>query len=92
MDEMLARLLAVADDVDTGIFLQFDGEQSGVEFALREIVALQPPLRPQLVGLGEPGWFRQAAGDGRGKQHGGAHQSGGSWWRVCETISGGCQV
>ena len=68
--EMLARHFAVADDVDAGVFLQFDREQRGVELALREIVALEPPLRPQFVRLGEPGRFRQAAGDGRRKQHG----------------------
>ena len=67
--EMLARLLAVADDVDAGVLLQLDREQRGVELGRRELVALQPPLRPQLVRLGEPGGFRQAAGDGRRKQH-----------------------
>jgi hypothetical protein len=46
MDEMLARLLAVADNVDAGVFLQLERQQGRVEFALREIVALQPPLRP----------------------------------------------
>ena len=69
VDEMLARHLAVADDVDAGILLQFDCKQRGIELALCEVGALQPPLRPQLVRLGEPGRFRQAAGDGRRKQH-----------------------
>ena len=32
--------------------------------ACGELVAREPPLRPQLVRLGEPGRFRQAAGDG----------------------------
>ncbi len=67
--EMLARHFAVADDVDASILLQLDRQQRGVELALREIVAGEPPLRPQLVGLGEPRRFRQAAGDGRGKHH-----------------------
>ena len=45
---------------------------------------LQPPLRPQLVRLGEPGRFRQAAGDGRRKQHASSplhrlHRSGVRW-------------
>ena len=67
--EMLARHFAVADDVDAGVFLQFDRQQRGVELALREFVAGELPLRPQLVRLGEPGRFRQAAGDGRRKHH-----------------------
>ena len=68
--EMLARHFAVADDVDAGVLLQLDREQRGVELALRQIGALQPPLRPQFVRLGEPGRLRQAAGDGGGKHHG----------------------
>ena len=68
VDEMLARLLAVGDDVDAGVLLQLDREQRGVELASREIGAVEPPLRPQLVRLGEPGRFRQAAGDG-GRKH-----------------------
>lgn len=54
VDEMLARHLAVADDVDAGVFLQLDHQERGVELALREVRAVEPPLRPQLVGLGEP--------------------------------------
>jgi hypothetical protein len=69
MHEVLARHLAVADDVDAGILLQFDREQSGVELGLSQRVARLLPLRPQLVGLGEPCGFRQAAGNGRWKQH-----------------------
>ena len=68
VDEVLARLLAVADDVDAGIFLHLDREQRGVELAGFEIGAGEPPLRPQLVRLGEPCRFRQAAGDG-GRKH-----------------------
>ncbi len=30
VDEMLARLLAIADDVDAGVLLLLDGEQGGV--------------------------------------------------------------
>ncbi len=52
--EMLARHLAVADDVDTGVLLQLDRQQRGVEFASRQFVAGKPPLRPQFVRLGEP--------------------------------------
>ena len=69
MHEMLARHLAVANDVDTGVLLPFDCEQCGIELGGGELLALQPPLRPQLVRFGEPGGFWQAAGDGRRKQH-----------------------
>ena len=70
VDEMLARLLAVAHHVDAGVLLQLERDQRGVELAGVEIGAGEPPLRPQLVGLGEPGGFRQAAGDGGGKHRG----------------------
>ena len=46
---MLARLLAVADDVDAGVFLQFEGEQGGVVLAGGKLIALQAPGRPQFV-------------------------------------------
>ena len=52
--EMLARHFAVADDVDAGVFLPFHREQRGVELGLRQFLARKPPLRPQLVGFGEP--------------------------------------
>ena len=68
--EVLARLLAVADDVDAGIFLMLQPKQRGIQLGGGELVAGQLPLRPQLVGFGEPGRFRQTAGNGRGKQHG----------------------
>ena len=61
MHEMLTRLFTITDDVDVGVFLQFDGDQSRVELALSEIGPLQPPLRPQHVRFGEP------SGDGFGR-------------------------
>ena len=67
--EMLTRHFAVTDDVDVGVFLPFDCKQRCVELSCSELLALQPPLRPQLVRLGKPGGFWQAAGDGRRKQH-----------------------
>ncbi len=67
--EVLARLLAVADDVDAGVLLLLDGEQGGVALGRLERRAFEPPRRPQPVGLGEPGRLRQAAGDG-GLEHG----------------------
>ena len=73
MHEVLARLLAVADDVDAGILLQLEREQRRVILRLRERVALEPPRRPQLVRFRQPGRFRQAAGDcGRKQGEGGA--------------------
>ena len=54
VDEVLAGLLAVADDVDAGIFLHLDRKQGRVELAGFEIGAGQPPLRPQFIRLREP--------------------------------------
>ena len=76
--EMLARLLAVADDVDAAVFLQLDRENGGVALAAQEIVAGKPPWRPQPVGLGKPGGFRQRAGDG-GLEHMYDSQRGGDF-------------
>ena len=64
VDEVLPRLLAVAHHVDPGVFLRLDPEQSRIALALGQVVSGELPLRPQLVGLGEPGRLRQAAGDG----------------------------
>jgi hypothetical protein len=69
MDEVLAGHFAVADDVDPGILLPFDRKQRCIELGRGQFIALLPPLGPQLVRLGEPGWFWQAAGDGRRKHH-----------------------
>ena len=46
VDEMLARLLAVADDVDAGVLLQFDRDQRGVVLGGGELFTLQAPRRP----------------------------------------------
>ena len=80
VDEMLPRLLAVADDVDAGILLQLDGEQRGVVLGGVKLFTLQAPRRPQLVRLREPGGFWQAAGDGGWKQH-----------QVIDSVAGGRQ-
>ena len=66
--EMLPRLLAVGDDVDAGVLLQLDRQQRRVALRCGECVARQLPRRPQHVRLGEPGGFRQTAGD-RGFEH-----------------------
>ena len=71
MHEVLTRHFSIADDVDAGVFLPLDREQCCVELGSGEFIALQSPLRPQLVRLGEPGWLGQAAGDGRREDHAG---------------------
>jgi hypothetical protein len=43
---MLARLLAIADDIDTCVFLPLDGKQCGVEFCRGKVASLQAPLWP----------------------------------------------
>ena len=63
VDKVLARLLAVADDVDAGILLELDGKLRRVAFRVREGLTGLHPRRPQLVGLGEPGGFGQASSD-----------------------------
>ena len=63
MHEVLARLLAVADDVEAGVFLRLDPQQRGVELGLLQRVAVAAPLRPQLVRFGQPAGLGQAAGD-----------------------------
>jgi len=63
VDEMLSRLFAIGDDVDAGILLQLDGDEGRIALAGLEVFARKSPRRPQLVGLGEPGRLRQAAGD-----------------------------
>jgi len=67
MHEVLARLFAVADDVDSGIFLNLDGEQSCVVLGGGELFALEAPWRPELVGLGKPSRLGQAACNRRWK-------------------------
>ncbi len=68
--EVLARLLAVAHDVQAGVLLRLDPQQRGVGLGLAQFVALRLPLRPELAGLGQPRGLGQAAGGGGG-EHGG---------------------
>ena len=67
--EMLPRLLAVADNVDAGVFLDFHREQGRVALAVDQVLAFETPRRPQAIRLREPGRFRQASGDGGLEQH-----------------------
>ena len=64
--EMLARLLAIGDDVDAGVLLQLDRKQRGIELAGFKLGAGEAPLRPQRLRLGEPDRLRQTAGNGGG--------------------------
>jgi hypothetical protein len=64
---MLARLLAVGDDIDAGILLQLERKQCRIVFGLVELAAFEAPRRPQPVRRREPRRFRQAAGD-RGRK------------------------
>ena len=66
--EMLARLLAIGDDVDAGILLLLDGQQRRIALGRGKVLAGQLPWRPQHVRFGEPGGLGQAAGD-RGLEH-----------------------
>jgi hypothetical protein len=63
VDEVLACLLAVADDVDAAILLQLQRQDGGIALAGIELGAREPPGCPQLLRLGEPGGLRQAACD-----------------------------
>jgi hypothetical protein len=62
--EVLPRLLAVAHDVQACVFLGLDPQQGRVGLGLAKRIAFSPPLGPELVGFSQPGWLRQAAGDG----------------------------
>jgi len=59
--EVLARLLAVADDVEPRVFLRLDPQQRGVGLGLLQFGALGLPLRPEFFGLGQPGRLGQAS-------------------------------
>jgi len=60
VDEVLARLLAVAHDVDTGRLLLAERHQHRVALALGERRTRQVPRRPQHAGLREPRRFGKA--------------------------------
>ena len=61
--KMLARLFAVAHDVQAGILLRLDPEQGGVGLGLLQLSALRLPLRPEFFCFRQPGRFGQAACD-----------------------------
>ncbi len=60
-DEMLAGLLAIADDIDACLALVIEREPQRIALAFPQILALQIPGRPELFGLRQPGGLGQAA-------------------------------
>ncbi len=64
VDEVDARLLAVAHDVDAGVFLFLHCEDRRVDLAGGERGAFELPGGPELFRFSEPQGLRQAAGDG----------------------------
>jgi MFS family permease len=62
-----------------------DPQQRGVELGLRQLGALGLPLRPELLGLGQPGGLGQAAGNG-GVEHR-ANESD-PLWRLRHALTG----
>jgi hypothetical protein len=65
--EVLARLLAVGDDLDAAVLLQLEREQGRVALGILECRAGGSPRWPQSVRLGEPSGLGQASGD-RGRK------------------------
>ena len=61
--KMLARLFAVAHDVQARILLRLDPEQRGISLGLLQLSALRLPLRPEFFCFGQPSRFRQTACD-----------------------------
>jgi hypothetical protein len=70
VNEMLAGLLALGDDIDASVFLQLHRQHGGVALGASKFVALRLPGRPQHIGFGQPFRLRQGACDGGWKQHG----------------------
>ena len=56
--EMLARLLAIGDDIEPGILLLSDDEERRIALRGRELIAVEPPGRPEPIGFGKPGRLR----------------------------------
>jgi hypothetical protein len=52
--EVLARLLAVADDIEARVLLLLQPQERRVALGAREFVARGAPLRPELFCLREP--------------------------------------
>jgi len=68
MHEVLARLLSIAHDVQARVLLGFEPQERGILFGLDQLLPLGAPLRPELIGLGQPTRFGQAPGE-RGFKH-----------------------
>lgn len=63
-DEVLTRLLAIADDVDPGVLLLLQGDAQGILLARDQCLTFEFPGGPEDLRFGEPGRFRQAASGG----------------------------
>jgi hypothetical protein len=61
--EMLARLLAVGDDVQAGVLLRLDPQQRGIGLGLRS-ASPSASIAATACGFGQPAGLGQAAGDG----------------------------
>ena len=59
-------LFAITDDVQPGVFLRFDPQQSGIGFGLSQSIPFKLPLRPEFLGFGQPFGFGQTACDRAG--------------------------
>ena len=68
MHEVLARLLAVGDDVDPGVLLNFECEQRCIVLGGGEFFAFEPPRRPQFFRRSKPGRLGQTSGNRRRKK------------------------
>ena len=75
--EVLPEHLAIGDDVQPGIFLQLEHHQRGVPLSAHQLIARQPPGRPQRRRLGEPARLGKTAHDG-GRKHGAFRRKSGS--------------
>ena len=69
VDEMLARLLAVADDVDAGVFLQFDCEQVASSLAAASSSPCRRHCGHSLFGSASHDGFGRLPATVEGKHH-----------------------
>src|SRR3546814_20332261 len=88
--EVLPELLAVADDVDAGGLLEADPGERRLLLSLDQFGPLQPPGRPELFRLRQPGRLRQATCHSR-RNHGILTPSfippRGGLWKLYRTVA-----
>ena len=88
--EVPARLLAVGDQIDTGMFLLEERDAGCVALRLAQCSTGQAPIGPEPLGLGEPCRFWQTARNRRRKEHRGRRRLGLVAGRM--TAGAGCLV